>query len=78
MIDLPILKIVGALGIILISIGIIIKKRKNEDILYIAGGLCLLAYSIYIRDLIFIILEIIFTLSAVYDFTRKRYKHSKK
>lgn len=71
MIDL--FKIIGALGIVLISIGIIIKKRKREDILYIAGGLCLLVYSIYIKDLIFIILEIIFTLSAVYDFTKNRF-----
>ena len=73
MIDTLIFKTIGALGVILISIGIIIKKRKNEDILYIAGGICLAIYSIYIKDLIFIILEIIFTLSAVYDFIKNRF-----
>ncbi|MBW2963505.1 hypothetical protein KY306_01890 [Candidatus Woesearchaeota archaeon] len=62
-----IFKLIGALGIILIAIGIIIKKRKIQDIFYIFGGLCLETYSIYINDLIFIILQIIFTLAAVYD-----------
>lgn len=65
-----IFKIVGALGIILISVGILTKKRKNEDVYYILGGLCLEAYSIYIGDTIFIILQVIFILSAVYDFCK--------
>ena len=65
---IDIFKIIGALGIILISLGIITKKRKTQDVLYILGGLCLETYSIYIGDLIFIILQIIFTLAAIYDF----------
>ena len=67
---IDIFKIIGALGIILISIGIITKKRKTQDIFYILGGLCLETYSIYIGDLIFIILQIIFTLAAIYDFAK--------
>lgn len=67
---IDIFKIIGALGIILISIGIITKKRKTQDIFYILGGLCLETYSIYIGDLIFIILQIIFTLVAIYDFAK--------
>jgi len=67
---IDIFKIIGALGIILISIGIITKKRKTQDIFYILGGLCLETYSIYIGDLIFIILQIIFTLAAIYDFVK--------
>ena len=63
-------KIIGALGIILISIGITTKKRKIQDIYFILGGICLEAYSIYIGDLIFIILQIIFTLAAIYDFIK--------
>lgn len=63
-------KIIGALGIILISIGVINKKRKIQDIFYILGRICLEAYSICIEDLIFIILQIIFTLSTVYDFAK--------
>ena len=63
-------EIIGALGIILISIGIITKKRKNQNVYYILGGLCLETYSVYIGNLIFIILQIVFTLSAIYDFTK--------
>ena len=50
-----IFKIIGALGLILISIGILNKKRKIQDTLYIVGGLSLLTYSIYIQNIIFII-----------------------
>ncbi len=64
---IPLFKIIGALGIILISIGILQKKRKIQDIYYALGGVCLLTYSIYINDLIFIVLQIIFTLTAIYD-----------
>jgi len=67
---MDIFKIIGALGIILISIGIVTKKRKTQDIFYTFGGLCLEIYSIYIGNLIFIILQIIFTLAAIYDFVK--------
>ena len=67
---ISIFKIIGGLGILLISIGIINKKRKIQDIFYISGGLCLETYSIYIGDLIFIILQIIFTFAAIYDFVK--------
>jgi len=60
-------KLIGALGIILISMGIITKKRKLQNFFYIAGGLSLEVYSIYLQDIIFIILQIIFILAAVYD-----------
>ncbi|MBT7007598.1 hypothetical protein HN958_03780 [Candidatus Falkowbacteria bacterium] len=71
-------KIIGAIGLVLISLGIITKKRKNQDILYIAGGLCLEAYSIYLGDIIFIILQIIFTVAAIYDLIKIRIKRSRK
>lgn len=67
-------KIVGATGLLLISVGIITKKRKTQDILYIVGGLCLEAYSIYLDDAIFIILQIIFTLAAMYDLVKVQFK----
>lgn len=60
-------KLIGAFGLLLISAGIIIKNRKKQDILYIVGGICLEIYSIYIGDLIFIILQLIFTIAAIYD-----------
>lgn len=70
---MDIFKLIGALGIILISIGIITKQRKNQDIYYILGGICLEIYSIYINDLIFIVLEAIFIIAAIYDFIRKNH-----
>jgi len=73
-----IFRIIGALGIILISMGILNKKRETQDILYISGGLCLEAYSIYIRDFIFIILQVIFTLAAIYDFVNLKLKGKEK
>jgi len=65
-------KFIGALGIILISIGIISKERKNQDLFYIFGGTCLEMYSIYVSDIIFIILQAIFTLTAIYDLLKER------
>lgn len=60
-------EVIGALGLVLISIGIIIKKRKAQDIFYIIGAICLETYSIYIGNIIFIVLQIIFILAAVFD-----------
>lgn len=58
---------IGAVGLILISIGILIKKRLIQDIFYVVGGVCLEIYSIFIGNLIFIILQLIFTISAIVD-----------
>jgi len=63
-------EVIGALGLVLISIGIIIKKRKAQDIFYICGGICLETYSIYIGNIIFIILQIILILAAAFDLIR--------
>jgi len=73
-----IFKLIGALGLILISAGIIVKKRKLQDILYVFGGLCLLTYSIYIADLIFITLQTIFIIVALYDLIRIQFFKKKR
>jgi len=62
-----IFQIIGALGLILISIAVLIKKKKYEDILFILGGLCLEAYSISIKNIIFIILQAVFILASGYE-----------
>ena len=69
---MELIKFVGALGLLLISIGIVTKERKKQDLLYIAGGIALEAYSIYLGDYIFIVLQIIFTVAAVYDLFKIR------
>jgi lipid-A-disaccharide synthase-like uncharacterized protein len=70
MIEENIFKIIGALGLILISVGLLIKNRKKQNLLYILGGIGLEIYSISTRDTIFIILQIIFIFSAIYDFIK--------
>lgn len=60
-------EIIGAIGLILIIIGILTKNRKTQDIFYIMGGICLETYSIYLGDVIFIILQGVFTIAAIYD-----------
>ena len=74
-----IFKIVGILGLVLIISGVLIKprNRKMRDILYIFGGLSLTTYSIYIKDVIFIVLQIIFILVAIYDLVKIQLKHKK-
>jgi len=64
-------KLIGAAGLLLISAGIVTKKRSQQDWLYIVGGVCLEAYSIYLGDWIFIVLQVIFTVAAVYDLCKK-------
>jgi lipid-A-disaccharide synthase-like uncharacterized protein len=59
-----IFKILGALGLVLIIIGVLLKNEKTQDIFFIIGGFCLLAYSIYIKDSIFITLQTVFILVA--------------
>ncbi len=61
--------VLGIAGLVFIIGGILIKNknRKVRDIVYILGGLALLAYSFYINDAIFTVLQVAFTLVAVYD-----------
>lgn len=60
-------KILGAMGLILITIGVLLRNEKVQDILFIAGGVALEAYSIHIKDALFITLQVVFILSATYD-----------
>lgn len=65
-------KLIGILGVLLISLGIVYKKRKMQDELYIFGGICLTVYSVFIGDAIFVVLQLIFIAAAVYDLKRKK------
>ncbi|MFH1769936.1 MAG: hypothetical protein ABH828_00065 [archaeon] len=69
-----IFKIFGIVGLLLITLGIIVRKREQEDLFYMTGGVFLLIYSLYIGDLIFIVLQIIFTFAAIYDYVRLKRK----
>lgn len=67
-----IFEIAGVLGLLLISVGVILKNRKEEDVLYVAGGALLEVYSVSIHSTIFIILQIVFIVAAVYSLFKKR------
>jgi lipid-A-disaccharide synthase-like uncharacterized protein len=67
-------KTLGAVGLIFICTGVMTKTRKKQDILYIIGGICLEFYSIYLGDLVFIVLQIVFILTASYDLLKNTKK----
>jgi len=84
MLDL-LFKSMGALGLLLIVVGIITKRRHKNDWLYFAGnarreqdlwylfgGILLEIYSIYIGDLVFIFLQLVFICAAAYDYLTNR------
>lgn len=61
----------GIVGLILITIAIWLRE-KVQNILFIAGGLGLLVYSASIENLIFIVLQIVFIISAGVELFKKR------
>jgi len=76
--EIIIFKIFGIVGLILLCDSILVKKRKKRDILTIIGGLALLIYSIYLKDLIFIILQTVYISVTIFDYARqfKKNKHA--
>lgn len=65
-------RLCGVLGLVFIILGTFLKKKKDEDLSFIAGGILLTIYSIFLNDVLFIILQIVFTISATYDYFKKR------
>jgi len=76
-----IIAIIGLLAIIsgtfLVSMKKSIRRRYTYPLL-ILGGICLEIYSIYINDLIFIILQGVFIISSIYGLIRINEKHGNK
>ena len=76
-------KVFGALGLLGIIIGVLIKNEKKQDLVFIIGGLLLLTYSSYIKDPIFIVLQVVFIIVALIELIQlsrhrsvwKRFKH---
>ena len=74
--SISIFKVIGIIGLIGIISGLLVKSRIRRNILYIVGGLALMLYSIYLKDVIFTILQIIFTIAALYDLWKTKSAHS--
>jgi len=66
------MKLFGVAGLLCITVAILIHNRKKQNILFIVGGVLLEVYSIYIQDVIFIILQIAFTMVAAYALVRQK------
>lgn len=60
-------KILGVIGLLLITYGIFVKKRIIQDEVFALGGIFLLVYSASLRDWVFITLQIVFTVSSLYE-----------
>ncbi len=74
--NLNIFNIVSIAGLVSIIIGVLLsasKKysiRKYSYILLMLGGICLEIYSIYIKDIVFIILQAFFIISSIYGLVK--------
>lgn len=82
MIPLPtIIAIIGLICIIigtsLVSSSLKIRRRYTYPLL-ILGGTCLLIYSIYLKDIIFILLQGVFIISSIVGLIRINEKHLRK
>ena len=70
-----IFRFIGAIGLILISVGILYQTAKGRNILFAIGGSLILIYGIYQKDPIFIPLEIIFVLASLYELRKLKTKN---
>lgn len=53
-----IFKLIGGVGLVLIISGILIKSNTKQNLLFAAGGVLLMVYSFYLKDIIFIALQL--------------------
>jgi hypothetical protein len=65
-------RVIAAVGLVLISYAVLVKKARLRNELFVIGGVSLLAYSIHLRDPIFIPLQIIFIISSLYEIVISR------
>lgn len=65
-------KIIGIAGLVLICIAMIVKDRKTRDKLSFFGGVGLLIYSIYLKDVIFIILQCVYIVVVFVDYFKQK------
>lgn len=71
------MKLIGAVGLLFITWGIFIKRETKQDIIFAIGGLFLLVYSIFLKDPIFIPLQIIFTGASIFELIKLKKKTRK-
>jgi len=67
-------ELIGVVGLVFITLGVLLRKRGQQDILYILGGISLLAYSWSIGNMIFMSSQVVFTIVAIYDYMKRGIK----
>lgn len=65
----------GIIGLLMGSWAIWLRNERRQDIWFIIGGVCLLIYSISIGSAIFIILQIVFIISAAIEILKLKKKN---
>ncbi len=65
----------GIIGLLIGSSAIWLKNERKQDIWFIVGGVCLLIYSVSIGSVIFIILQIVFIISALAEMLKLKKKN---
>lgn len=69
---LSIYKILGIIGLLSVSFGVIKNDGYYENFYYILGGVFLGIYSFFISEYIFLVLQIVFIMSAIYSIYKKK------
>ena len=65
---------IGALGLLLVTAGILLHGNPKQNWLFTLGGIGLLAYSTYLKDPVFIPLQIVFTAASLYEIYKLKKK----
>jgi hypothetical protein len=63
-------RIAGVIGLLLITGGVLTRNNNHQNYFFITGSLCLVAYSWFLGDLIFLILQGVFITASIYDLSR--------
>ncbi|MBI4116468.1 YgjV family protein [Candidatus Pacearchaeota archaeon] len=64
--------LLAVIGLLILTWGILTKKDNKRNFLFLIGGALLIIYSIYIKDIIIVAVQVIFTLAAGYKLWRKK------
>ena len=59
--------IFGIIGLLIITYAVWVRRERKQDRLFVLGGIALLVYSWSIGDWVFIILQIVFIASALFE-----------
>lgn len=60
----------GILGLLAITVGVILRQERQQDVVFIIGGILLAGYSAYRGDPIFLLLQIVFIIVAVMELVK--------